>query len=139
MKIKLAKSDEEILACFDVAVQLRTSYNKESFLLQVKKQMQDNYQLVYLKDNVQVCALAGFRISENLAWGKFLYIDDLVTSTDQRSKGYGKSLLDWLIQRAKTEQCQQLELDSGVQRKDAHRFYLREKMLNTSLHFSITL
>ena len=139
VEIKLANSDDEIKRCFDIAVQLRPNYTEDTFVTQVKKQKQDGYLLAYLTDNNEVSALAGFRYLENLAWGKFLYVDDLVTSSEHRSKGYGKNLLDWLIQQAKLNHCQQLELDSGIQRKDAHRFYLREDMFNTSLHFSISL
>jgi len=32
-----------------------------------------------------------------------------------------------------------LDLDSGTQRTDAHRFYLRERMSITSLHFTLPL
>ena len=54
------------------------------------------------------------------------------------SGGYGKSLLDWLINYAKSEGCQQLALDSGVQRKAAHRFYTDHAgMTMNSYHFSI--
>lgn len=137
-EILLAKSDSEIKACYAVAVQLRPSYTPASFLAQVKKQQIEHYNLAYLKNNGQVCAIAGFRYLENLAWGKFLYVDDLVTAEQQRSKGYGKYLLDWLLEQARSNQCKQLELDSGVQRIDAHRFYAREKLQHTSLHYSIS-
>ena len=137
--ILLAKADDEILSCYDVMVQLRPTYNHDKFLLQVKKQMLDNYQLVYLKSNNIICAVAGFRYSENLAWGKFLYVDDLVTASTQRSKGYGKLLLDWLIEQAKLNNCVALHLDSGIQRTDAHRFYKRENMAHTGYHFAIEL
>lgn len=137
-EIRLAKTDAEITACFDVAVQLRTTYTAVSFLTQVKKQMQNGYQLAYLVDDGDiVCALAGYRYLESLSWGRFLYVDDLVTSDLHRSKGYGKQLLNWLIEQATLNQCDQLHLDSGVQRLDAHRFYEREKMVNTSLHYAI--
>jgi len=135
--ICLAKTDDEILSCYDVMVQLRPTYNHETFLLQVKKLMLDKYQLVYLKSNNIICATAGFRYSENLAWGKFLYVDDLVTASTQRSKGCGKLLLDWLKEQAKLNNCVGLHLDSGVQRIDAHRFYCRENMAHTSHHFAI--
>jgi GNAT superfamily N-acetyltransferase len=78
-------------------------------------------------------------ISESLAWGKFLYIDDLVSKSGDRSKGYGGELFDWLIDYARAENCQQLTLDSGVQRFAAHRFYLRRRMEITSHHFTIKL
>ncbi len=84
------------------------------------------------------CA-AGFRIVEFLAWGRFLYVDDLVTAENSRSEGQGKRMLDWLASLAREEGCGQLQLDSGVQRHDAHRFYFREGMKISSYHFSKVL
>jgi GNAT superfamily N-acetyltransferase len=69
--------------------------------------------------------------------GTVLYVDDLVTAAEHRSKGYGKALLDWLLAEAKQEQCQYLELDSGVKRLDAHRFYETNGLGKTAFHFSI--
>ena len=48
-------------------------------------------------------------------------------------------MLAWLIQQAAEEGCAALHLDSGVQRKDAHRFYLREGMTLASYHFKISV
>ena len=135
-KILIAKSDQEIMACYPVVVQLRPSYSEVDFLSQVKKQQENHYHLAYLKIADTVCSVAGYRYSENLAWGKFLYVDDLITDFNQRSNGYGKVLLDWLIEQAKEHQCQQLHLDSGVQRLDAHRFYQREGLLHTGHHYA---
>jgi hypothetical protein len=46
-------------------------------------------------------------------------------------------MLAWLIQHAAEKGCAGLHLDSGVQRKDAHRFYLREGMTLAAYHFKI--
>ena len=56
-----------------------------------------------------------------------------------RSSGYGRALFDWLVARARKENCDQLHLDSGVQRFGAHRFYLERRMIIASHHFSIKL
>ncbi|WP_448213937.1 GNAT family N-acetyltransferase [Colwellia sp. MEBiC06753] len=77
-------------------------------------------------------------IGEKLAWGKHIYIDDLVTNQQYRSTGVGTLLIDWLKQYAKAQGCQQLHLDSGEQRFAAHRFYLRHGFNIASHHFSIT-
>jgi GNAT superfamily N-acetyltransferase len=71
--------------------------------------------------------------------GKELYVDDLVSDEKARSKGYGRKLLRWLIARAKREKCLLFELDSGTHRVDAHRFYLRERMIIQAFHFRIDL
>lgn len=59
-----------------------------------------------------------------------------MTAGSERSKGHGKALLGWLRQLALESGCDALHLDSGVQRKRAHRFYLREGLELSSYHFS---
>ncbi|MEM7760365.1 MAG: GNAT family N-acetyltransferase, partial [Cyanobacteria bacterium P01_A01_bin.40] len=75
----------------------------------------------------------------SLSWGKYLYVADLVIEQYRRSQGYGEVLFTWLIAFAKQHNCQQLHLDSGVQRFAAHRFYLRQKMNISSHHFTLKL
>jgi GNAT superfamily N-acetyltransferase len=119
---------------------LRPHLQLADFVAQVQRQQyHTNYQLVYLQVDQVIQAVAGFRISESLAWGKFLYVDDLVSSSNSRSQGYGSELFNWLLDYARTENCHQLTLDSGVQRFAAHRFYLRQRMEITSHHFTLKL
>lgn len=84
-------------------------------------------------------AVAGWRIIANTSAIRKLYVDDLSTSAAQRSRGYGRLLLDELTERAVAAGCTRIDLDSGVQRYDAHRFYLRERMNIVSHHFSRSL
>jgi GNAT superfamily N-acetyltransferase len=138
--IQLAQTDAQIRACYPVMAQLRPHLSEEQFVAQVKRQQdQHGYQLAALHEGDRAVAVAGFRIAEFLAWGKVLYVDDLVTETKTRSQGYGNELFEWLIARANERGCDQLHLDSGVQRFGAHRFYLRRRMNITSHHFAIDL
>ncbi len=139
MNIKIARSNEEILMCFPVMQELRPHIEHEGFVEQVRRQEHDGYRLIFVCPQEEAVAVAGFRISENLAWGRFLYVDDLVTLTTHRSQGYGTQLLAWLGQHAVQEGCGQLHLDSGLQRQDAHRFYLREGMQKTGFHFATNM
>jgi GNAT superfamily N-acetyltransferase len=86
----------------------------------------------------EALAVAGFRAGENLAWGRFLYVDDLSTHPDGRRKGHGRALLDWLAAEAVRLGCAQLHLDSGVgpERVDAHRLYFNAGLRITSHHFA---
>jgi GNAT superfamily N-acetyltransferase len=61
-----------------------------------------------------------------LAWGKILYIDDLITKNTFTGKGYGKMLLDHATKIAKDNACQQVHLDTGYTRHAAHRLYLKQ-------------
>ena len=138
-KIFLAEAEQEIRACYPVMAELRPHVAPDEFLRRVKRQTAHaGYQLACLTDG-EVQAVAGFRISECLAWGKFLYVDDLVARKQERSKGYGGALFDWLVGYAKVEQCEQFHLDSGVQRFAAHRFYLRRRMIIECHHFALKL
>ena len=139
MSIQLAESDFQILGCFPVISQLRPHLEQDKFLEQVRYQMKERYQLAFLKIEEQTLAVAGFRISNCLALGKFLYIDDLVVDEFNRSHSYGQQLFQWLIEYARNHECKYLSLDSGVQRFAAHRFYLMQRMNITSHHFSIEL
>lgn len=89
-----------------------------------------------LRDEDGWKAAAGFHVFTNFNNGKILYVDDLVTISEGRSRGYGRLLNDRLMELARTEGCATIELDSGVQRHDAHRFYLRERYAISSHHFS---
>ena len=135
--VQLATSDEDILACHPVMHELRPHIDEEEFVSRVHAQAQVNdFQLAYLRDQNLIVAVAGFRIGYNLAWGHYLYVDDLVTRTTHRSQGFGAILLRWLHDFARKAGCNQLHLDSGLQRKGAHQFYERHGMPNTSLHFA---
>src|SRR5690606_8319908 len=80
-------------------------------------------------------AVAGWRIIANTSATRKMYVDDLSTAESERSLGYGRMLLDALHERAVKAGCRFLDLDSGVQRFDAHRFYLRERLDIVAHHF----
>lgn len=137
--ISLAEDAASIRSCYPVMAQLRPQFEEQSFLNQVQKQILQGFNLAYLTNEGSVVAVAGFRFGENLAWGKYLYIDDLVTDQKARSHGFGSRLLQWLFSCARQHDCDQVHLDSGNQRTEAHRFYLTEGMTQTSLHFRLSL
>ncbi|NJN88163.1 MAG: GNAT family N-acetyltransferase [Leptolyngbyaceae cyanobacterium SL_7_1] len=139
MEVQLAGSDLQIFNCFPVVVQLRPHLQQDTFVDRVQRQMQEGYQLAFIQAQAEVVAIAGFRMIENLSWGKILYVDDLVVSEQARSQGYGEQLLQWLMEYGKQQQCEQLHLDSGVQRFAAHRFYFRQRLTINSYHFAVQL
>ena len=136
MDIRIATTDAEIAACWPVMRELRPHIAEDSFVSRIRSQERAGYRLAHVHEPDGVVAVAGFRVAENLAWGRFLYVDDLVTLPMRRSRGYGTQLLSWLKEYASKEGCQQFHLDSGIQRKEAHRFYEREGMTMNCLHFA---
>ncbi len=139
MNVDIATTDSEIENCFDVMSQLRPHIRRNEFLEKLGKQRQQGYEIAYIDVEGKVVAVAGFRVADNLAWGKFLYVDDLVTGNKERSKGFGKVLLEWLLNYAKENGCDSFHLDSGITRIDAHRFYLNNGLEKSSYHYSVKL
>ncbi|MCW8126952.1 GNAT family N-acetyltransferase [Microbulbifer halophilus] len=136
MQAQLFTPEQDLDAIATVLLQLRPQYHLASIKARIHKQRQNGYQLAYVSDNNGILCVAGFVVGEKLAWGRHLYIDDLVTDESHRSTGAGRFLIDWLKDYAREIGCKQIHLDSGVQRFSADRFYLREGFDIASHHFS---
>ena len=140
MRISRATTPAEIRRVHPVMLELRPHQADErAFVRQVQRQMREGFRLVYLESGGEIRAAAGYRIHEMLFSGRTLYVDDLVTREADRSRGFGGQLFDWLVEEARREDCRALTLDSGVQRFDAHHFYLMKRMKIDSHHFSLPL
>lgn len=127
---------------FDAMRALRTDLADErSFVDRVDgAQRPEGYRLVAAFEDGEpnAAAVAGFRSGHNLAWGHYLYVDDLSTRPDARRHGHGRSLLEWLVEEGGRLGCDQLHLDSGVglDRADAHRLYLNAGLVISAHHFA---
>jgi len=141
--IRIANSDAEIKETFAVMCQLRPHLRgtkRRTYLELVRRQQSEvGFQLAVLRRNGRVLCVAGFRLCRCLGWGRYLYIDDLVTNKKMRSKGAGHAMFQWLVKYGLDERCDQLRLDSAVFRHGAHRFYLRERMDIACFNFRLEL
>lgn len=89
MDIKEALSDQDIIDCYPVIMELRPHIQSEEELLaKVKLQNGMGYRLIYIRDKEtdKVASICGFRITNYLFTGKTLYIDDLCTLPFARGK-----------------------------------------------------
>ncbi|GGF56395.1 GNAT family N-acetyltransferase [Alteromonas lipolytica] len=122
-----------------VMQQLRPQLAAADIEQQIKTQFSLGYQLLVATNDEKVIGLAGFIVGCKLAWGKHLYIDDLVVAEQFRGQHTGQALLNHCREIAQAAGCQSLHLDSGTQRHGAHAFYLHEKMHISSFHFATSL
>lgn len=133
--------DRDALArCHPVVLELRPQFTEvEEFIHTAIMAQGRGVSFAFLESGGIVRSFTGFRLCRNLAWGQHLYVDDLVTRAQDHGTGCGSALFDWLVAQARSHGCASLQLDSGVQRYGAHRFYLHKGMDITSHHFSLTL
>ena len=138
--LRLAESDSDLNRCYPVMRQLRPHLAAAGFVARVRAMQREGYAIAMREDDTgAVRAVAGFRIFDMLACGRTLYVDDLVTDEAARSQGHGAALLRWLVERARAAGCHHFSLDSGTHRREAHRFYFRERMHVSSFHFALPL
>lgn len=119
-----------------VLVELRPHLDEESFAALYAEGHPQGYRFTAAYASGRCVGVAGWRVLATAHAMRKLYVDDLVTTADERSGGVGHALLSGMEARARAAGCLVLDLDSGVQRFDAHRFYLRERMVIAAHHFS---
>jgi len=100
----------------------------------------EGYRLVgfFVKEDIYAVAVAGFRVTNYLAWGHSMYCDDLSTRFEHRKRGYAGQLMEWMIDEAKRLHLDEFHLDSGLgeDRADAHRLYFNKGLRIADFHFS---
>jgi len=138
-RIGVAETDAQIDACYPVMRELRPQITRADFLPFVRRLQAGNQFNLAFVDDGGIKAVAGYRVSEWLAGGRYLEIEDLVTADGARSRGYGGELFDWLMAEAARQDCRQVRLVSNVRRVDAHRFYERKGMKHEAHYFSINV
>jgi GNAT superfamily N-acetyltransferase len=122
---------------FDVLRELRTHLERAEFDRIARAGAAQGLRFTGAFDASGRClGVAGWRILHTTSFGRKLYVDDLVTTAAARSRGVGTALLDHLTTIAREHGCAVVDLDSGEQRLDAHRFYRREGFDERSLHFT---
>ena len=132
-----ADSAAQIAKCYPVMAQLRPHLGSaEELVTRIMRQREAGYRLLAAwRDEVPI-GLAGYRFEENLIYGRFIYVDDLVAMDSERGSGIGASLLDFVAMEGQKAACDRLVLDTALDNVLAHRFYYRQRLLMRALRFS---
>lgn len=132
--------DAGLARTWPVMSQLRPHLNEADYRAMVARMRQsDGFRVIAALRDGAVVGVAGVRPMELLYCGRILQIDDLVVSDTERSTGVGKALLDHVKAEARALGRNEVHLDSGMLRHDAHRFYDREGFERLGYHFRIAV
>lgn len=136
----MAETAADARRCYPLMKQLRPHLaSEDEFVERWKRQTADGYKLLMLMDGAEPAALGGYRVQENLVYGRFLYVDDLVSDASVRSSGLGSRLMDCLKAETKAQGCEKLVLDTALSNSLGQRFYFRNGLLSTAMRFSVTV
>ena len=136
IELRDAETESSVAACFPVLSQLRPSLASVPALVeQIGRQRQEGYRLLAAWRDEKVIGIAGYRLQENLIYGRFVYVDDLAVLDGERGGRVGVCLLDAVVAAATAAGCGQLILDTGLGNALAQRFYFRYGLLTSALRF----
>ena len=136
-----ADNADAVTRCLPVLRVLRPHLGPdEAIAAQLARQARQGYRLLaVVAADGAVLALAGWRFQENTVYGRFLYVDDLVTLPDRRGDGLGERLIQALADEGRAAGCTRLVLDTGITNSAAQRFYYRQRLAIGALRFSMML
>ncbi|MEO6918600.1 MAG: GNAT family N-acetyltransferase [Collimonas sp.] len=134
--IKHIESDADLDTSFSVMQELRPHLNdRAAYAAQIAQQRTQGYRLLAAWSGGAIVGLAGYRLQDNLLYGHFIYVDDLVVTASLHRAGIGERLLQAARQQAVALDCRHFVLDTGLHMALAQRFYFRHGLLATGMHF----
>lgn len=123
-QITVLKTQSELEQAYPLMKELRPHITLQNFLdIYYQSNKTTGYEIAALTKDNQILAIMGYRILFDYVHGKHCYIDDLVSTEQQRSKGYGAELLKYAEQFAKDNQCTGLRLCTGIENERGKKFY----------------
>lgn len=139
-EVSLAEDEAAVRRCWPVFRQLRPHLaDEEDFVARWHRQHAEGYRIAFVEEGGTVRGAAGFRLLTTMAWGRILYLDDLIADEHARGKGLGSLLLRFVERTAREEGCDQVHLDTGHQRHAAHKAYLRNGFHFDCHHLALAL
>src|SRR5450830_2026582 len=104
--------EADCIASFALMQQLRPHLTDAiSFAEQVQRQRQNGYHLLAAREHGRVIGLAGYRLTENTLYGRFIYVDDLVVDAALQRRRLGEQLLERVREETRTRGYRYLLLD----------------------------
>ncbi len=137
--VDIAVDDPRLPDVYEVLCQLRTELTLEGLRRIYSEGYPQGLRFLAVEHQGRLVAVAGWRFIACTVATRRLYIDDLVTDARARSSGHGRRLIAELQSRGRAAGCTVIDLDSGVHRGYAHRFYFREGLTINSYHLSMRL
>jgi len=136
-EVRRAADEADVRRCWPVFRELRRNIDTESeYVDRWKRQRDEGYEIVYIEETGGVVAVGGYRLLHSMAWGRYIYLDDLAALTVQQGRGLGAAILQWVQREARRLGCEGVHLDTGYHRQKAHKTYLRNGFILDSHHLS---
>lgn len=139
MKIIQLEKIEEMLAQHQTIRFLYPNMTIEKYQLFLEDMIPKSYKQVAVFENNVCVGLTGFWFGTKLWTGKYIEIDNFIIHPEYRKKGIGKTLSEFIDNKAKELNCTCIVLDAFTGNFPAHRFYYNVGYVPRGFHFIKTI
>jgi GNAT superfamily N-acetyltransferase len=126
---------KELFEIYELIKQLRVELSYEEFEDLIYDMRHMEYKMFGILERGELISFAGVAVQTNLYHKRHLYVFDLVTDEKFRLQGYGKLMLEFLSDYAKTAMCENLVVADGLKREERQGFYEKEGFEESGLLF----
>lgn len=135
MEILELTTKETMLEQLPIIQHLYNDFTIEKYELLLDEMLPINYKQVIIRENNETLALAGFWIASKLWCGRYLELDNVIVHPNHRSKGVGKVITEYLVEKAIKNNCTMAVLDAYTTNFAAHKFYINQGFVPKGFHF----
>ena len=135
MEILELTTKTEMLDQFPIIKELYPDFTLQKYESLLDEMLPINYKQLILQENNETIALAGFWIASKLWCGKYLELDNVIVHPNHRSKGIGKIMTEYLVEKAIKNNCTMAVLDAYTGNFGAQKFYMNHGFVPKGFHF----
>lgn len=134
--IKELNSKNEMMSAFFLVTQMYEKMTEAEFSVALDEMiLRNDYKMVAAFLDEKMIGISGYWIASMFYCGRYLQASNLVVDRNNRKKGIGKKLLNYLEIKAKKLDCKKLVLDSYVENKKSHSLFFHENFYIRGFHF----
>ena len=135
MRILELTTKEAMLEQLSIIQNLYADFTLEKYESLLNEMLPINYKQLIIQENDETIGLAGFWIASKLWCGRYLELDNVIVHPNHRSKGIGKVITEYLVQKAIDNDCTMAVLDVYTVNFVAQKFYMNHGFVPKGYHF----
>ena len=124
-----------MLGAFSLINEMYPTITREEYSNELDIMLPNNYKQVVVFEGEEMIGICGYWVGNKLWCGKYLELDNVITSAKHRSRGVGDLIFAHLENKAKELNCTMLALDSYTDNFKAHKFFYDKGYIPRGFHF----
>lgn len=135
LRTEFLTDKQTMLQYIDVLQELYPSLSPEQYAKELDLMLPHNYTQLAVFEHDHCIAICGVWLGNKLWIGKYLELDNIIVRASARSKGVGELIFQTIEQKAISENCNMLALDSYTSNFKAHKFFYNQGFGPKGFHF----